>query len=733
MKFLRLFQSYTGTVYGLNQYGGVAEFHSEAIREFALFKNSAGDFEGCPIHAEIHPEPQPTFLVEDLVVSDDDSIALITGKDPDQHTMEFGILRLDRKLRTGISDEFLAPFYLHVPNVEVEIDCIKWFPGRCQAFCILTRNGVVSVYSAEHPSDPVRRFRIERSDAAEFGITAPISPRAVDLAFAECGPWTEFTLFVLYSDGAVFALNPVLPGGDCSDQILQAAAAQPVSRSFIEKLLIDVRSFSGGVPVLQGPINTGQDSEWSTNFNNRKSDRAVCLKTASCGNGVVTVTICTAHGKVFSHLLTQQINPKLITPPAAIISPTGERICSNITPLWALQLMEVVDIKTSPRRKENVTLFQSVTSPEVAYVDYASKIYHLQIKWITGSHSHSIVERFEQQMEWIGFFQDLNASISVFQNQDSMPVFISRPSCVRKSLMEATSGIPRSLTVAQVTKDITIDSEDSAFVQLKQAQAEFESLLPQQGDFETVVDPIEDTASILKDRISELESHFKSLNLLTSSSVHLCNDVIKISQQNEILESQLNSFASFLFFLNCTKRRLTHWLRSGSLYYPLVFEESSSVRLKSDSVANQSKPTTEGINEETKAQIETAKTVSRSFMFPWERRQMDGENAPLRTWEKFYWWVFVVGLAALFYSWSRDTVSTKSQPEVDEELEAKKIEMARAVLAGKSLNDGVDPFEGFTPRQIEKFVESTTGASTDDPFEGMTPEEINEYVAKHGN
>jgi len=70
---------------------------------------------------------------------------------------------------------------------------------------------------------------------------------------------------------------------------------------------------------------------------------------------------------------------------------------------------------------------------------------------------------------------------------------------------------------------------------------------------------------------------------------------------------------------------------------------------------------------------------------------------------------------------------------VDEELEAKKIEMARAVLAGKSLINGVDPFDGFTPRQIEKFVESTTGASRDDPFEGMSPEEINDYVEKHGN
>ena len=56
--------------------------------------------------------------------------------------------------------------------------------------------------------------------------------------------------------------------------------------------------------------------------------------------------------------------------------------------------------------------------------------------------------------------------------------------------------------------------------------------------------------------------------------------------------------------------------------------------------------------------------------------------------------------------------------KVDEELEARKREVARAVLAGKSLTSAdVDPFDGFTPRQIERFVEETTGASVDDPYE----------------
>ena len=37
-------------------------------------------------------------------------------------------------------------------------------------------------------------------------------------------------------------------------------------------------------------------------------------------------------------------------------------------------------------------------------------------------------------------------------------------------------------------------------------------------------------------------------------------------------------------------------------------------------------------------------------MFPWERRQMDGNSGPLRTWERFYWGLFVGGLALLLFN-----------------------------------------------------------------------------------
>lgn len=120
-----------------------------------------------------------------------------------------------------------------------------------------------------------------------------------------------------------------------------------------------------------------------------------------------------------------------------------------------------------------------------------------------------------------------------------------------------------------------------------------------------------------------------------------------------------------------------------------------------------------------------------SWMFPWEKRQMDGRGTPLRTWEKLYWGVFVTAISLfLFNRLKPDPVEAK----VDEDKEARKLEAARAVLAGRSFTEGEeDPFEGLGPQEIQAYIDKALqGVSHSDPFEGMTPEEINEYTAKNG-
>ena len=43
-------------------------------------------------------------------------------------------------------------------------------------------------------------------------------------------------------------------------------------------------------------------------------------------------------------------------------------------------------------------------------------------------------------------------------------------------------------------------------------------------------------------------------------------------------------------------------------------------------------------------------SAATSWMFPWEKRQMDGRGSPLRTWEKVYWGVFVTAISLFLFN-----------------------------------------------------------------------------------
>eukprot|EP00890_Picochlorum_soloecismus_P001429 jgi/Picsp_1/2287/NSC_05751-R1_protein len=128
-----------------------------------------------------------------------------------------------------------------------------------------------------------------------------------------------------------------------------------------------------------------------------------------------------------------------------------------------------------------------------------------------------------------------------------------------------------------------------------------------------------------------------------------------------------------------------------------------------------------------------AAAVATNWMFPWERRQMQGGS--LSSWEKLYWGVFVVAISVFLFN--RAGHFTSSEKDGDGEAEAKELEKqkrARLVLAGASMLDDEDddPFEGLTPKEIQDYVEEYTGANSKDPFEGMSPEEINEFIKANG-
>ena len=139
---------------------------------------------------------------------------------------------------------------------------------------------------------------------------------------------------------------------------------------------------------------------------------------------------------------------------------------------------------------------------------------------------------------------------------------------------------------------------------------------------------------------------------------------------------------------------------------------------------------------------------------------MDGRGTPLRTWEKAYWGVFVTAISLFLFNRLRpdpqaaqvtgsfgeldsqhillecfqllvakermssnfviNRCSLFCMPlQIDEDKEARKMEAARAVLAGRSFTEGEeDPFEGLGPQEIQAYIDKALqGVTNSDPFE----------------
>jgi len=118
------------------------------------------------------------------------------------------------------------------------------------------------------------------------------------------------------------------------------------------------------------------------------------------------------------------------------------------------------------------------------------------------------------------------------------------------------------------------------------------------------------------------------------------------------------------------------------------------------------------------SQQQSAAAVSR-WMLPWEKRQMDGTPGPLRSWERYYWGIFVSALAFMLFS----RLTGKDVPVVDAEEEARKakqkLRAARLMLAGQTLSEeDEEHFEGMTPQEIQEYIEKAIGTKgSADPFE----------------
>jgi hypothetical protein len=151
---------------------------------------------------------------------------------------------------------------------------------------------------------------------------------------------------------------------------------------------------------------------------------------------------------------------------------------------------------------------------------------------------------------------------------------------------------------------------------------------------------------------------------------------------------------------------------------------------------------------------EDAARFATAFMFPWEKRALDGSAgkspmAGLSNVEKGYWLVF--SGAMLYFGLKLFNNKTKTEEVTEEEqeeartLEQSKKERALSILQGESIIGGTeDPFEGLSPSEIDAYVKENTKhkltpalmhklpklMEEEDEFDGMTPDEINDLLAK---
>eukprot|EP01026_Neomeris_dumetosa_P000766 TRINITY_DN10182_c0_g2_i1.p3 TRINITY_DN10182_c0_g2~~TRINITY_DN10182_c0_g2_i1.p3 ORF type:complete len:132 (-),score=29.14 TRINITY_DN10182_c0_g2_i1:306-701(-) len=116
-------------------------------------------------------------------------------------------------------------------------------------------------------------------------------------------------------------------------------------------------------------------------------------------------------------------------------------------------------------------------------------------------------------------------------------------------------------------------------------------------------------------------------------------------------------------------------------------------------------------------------------MFPWERDHMDGTPRKMRIWEQWYW--ILIAIVAFVFIFNRVKM-WQEVPEEKDPVHEMRMEGARLLLAGReAIVRGEDPFEGFTPSEIQKFIDES-GINQKDPWFGMEPNEINEFLERVG-
>lgn len=522
---VRIRQAANGGLFGVHSDGVVVRLGG--IRGLTQTSRHAVDFDSVDVDAVYVPSRSPPFPIHDLTPSDDGRCVVLHGQSA------FGVVQLDRKIESRVTGEFEVPIQLHEACDEVEVLRVRWFPGETRSFCVLKSDGTISVYEAGK-GFPERVYRLKRNVRQGIGIEEARTARLVDFVFLPESAWGQFCAMVLYEDGTVFALCPILPTGEVAQSLLRAAARRPIEREVLKGLLMEVMgqdldTVPQHVPLMQGPLNAGLGSQWEDTFAQRQCDRACEIIAAGCAHGCITVTIGTVHGILYSHAMVEDIVPQIVPHSKAVVTPMGVRMCPWLESSGAkMHLMEIIELQRRPRKKLELQSWQESGHPEMTYCSFGQDVLRLRWMWVVAVLSGESVEpisekcdiwRFSHEAAFLGSFHELDTSIAVFRHGSHTSASIFRPKLLPDSFVELLPDMSGGSISESDIQQAVAELDKPEYASLKAAFEKYEYQTLDGDDFDLSLERLEDQASSLKDQISELTSLLHGLNPQTTKTV----------------------------------------------------------------------------------------------------------------------------------------------------------------------------------------------------------------------
>lgn len=530
-------QALNGLVYGVTKDGTVFEMKREAIRTLSETQHSAEDFETCEIQAVYVPAPKPSFVVDEALASDDGQGMLLMGSDEDE-ALIFGIVQLYHNIGVSQIQECLVPFRAVAKTDHSRILRIRWFPGEVGTLCVLREDGTLSVFDAYLPSYPIRIYKLKRYPQQPIGITGIRISSPVDIQFLRDLPWSLFTVWVLYSDGAVFWICPISPKGDTVPFLLEAASRRWISDQLLMQLLTEAVGRDSFlvpqiVPALQGPINDGLASFWDEEYSKGKSDSALELSCGTSKTGCITVTIGTSRGMLYGHILLENVVPEIVPIKSATVTSLGIRICLPFETGAKLHLMEIIELQRKPRKKVSLKMQQHPLHPELLYCHCAGELFRVKYTWVasilSGENLKSLSEksqiwRFRLEADFLGFFFELDALMTVFRQGHTLSVSVFCPkelvgSFLEELPLEDGSKFDQGVLPSQSIQSALSNLQDASFDPLQKAYQAYECRLLGADNIESSLETLEYKSIAHQDTISELETKFQNLSVLTPESI----------------------------------------------------------------------------------------------------------------------------------------------------------------------------------------------------------------------